>query len=212
LGDAATIVNVGAGAGSYEPADRLVVALEPSSVMLDQHPGPRRVRGVAEALPFPDGSFDAAMAVLTVHHWRDRPAGLSELRRVARRQVLLAFDSQYQGFWLDEYLPPLAGFDDSGTDQIASALDICSVEVVPVPHDCTDGFLAAYWRRPECYLDPAVRASISGLALLPDRVITQGIARLAADLESGRWADRHRELLASAEMDYGYRLIVAGPR
>jgi len=216
LGDAQLIVDIGSGAGSYEPADRTVVAVDASSVMLAQHPGPRRVRGAAEHLPFRDAWFDAAMAIFTVHHWTDLDAGLAELRRVSRRQVILTFDHAMEGrFWLSDYVPAMLDQDHSWRatiDGVTGPLDTDHVEVLPVPHDCVDGFMAAYWRRPERYLDPTVRASISGLALLPDRDIEPGMRRLAADLESGAWRDRYGHLLQLDEIDVGYRIVVAGAR
>jgi SAM-dependent methyltransferase len=211
LGGAARVVNVGAGTGSYEPDDRVVVAVEPSPVMLGQHTGPRRLRGVAEALPFPDGAFDAGLAVLTVHHWRDPQLGLAELQRVSRRQVVLAYDPAYEHrMWLvSEYLPEIATGTAVSADEIAACLGTRRVETVPVPWDSTDGWLGAYWRRPEAYLDPAVGAAISGLALLDPGVRDRGLDRLRADLASGRWHDRHADLLERDTMDYGYRLVVA---
>jgi SAM-dependent methyltransferase len=214
LGDAERIINVGAGTGSYEPEDRFVVAFDASEVMLGQHPGRHRVRGAAEYLPFADGEFDAAMAIFTVHHWRDVAAGLAELRRVARRQVILTFDHEMEGrFWLSDYVPAMNAQEHSWVatiEGVASPLGTDQVEVLPVPHDCVDGFMAAYWRRPERYLDPAVRANISGLALLPPADIDPGIARLAADLESGAWHERYGHLLELDEFDAGYRIVVAG--
>lgn len=214
LGDAPRIVNVGAGTGSYELTDRFVVAFDASEVMLEQHPGARRVRGGAEQLPFPDSSFDAAMAILTVHHWRDVNAGLAELRRVARRQVVLTFDHEMEdAFWLHDYVPAVNAQNHAWIATIpavAEPLEADRVEVMPVPHDCHDGVLAAYWRRPERYLDPGVRANISGLALRPPAEIERAMARLAADLESGAWHDRYGHLLDLDEYDAGYRLVVAG--
>jgi SAM-dependent methyltransferase len=214
LGDAERILDVGAGAGSYEPAGRCVVAMDPSAVMLDQHPGPRRIRGVAEHLPFDDDSFDASLGVFTVHHWTDQNAGLAELRRVSRRQVILTFDEQMErAFWLNDYWPVTEQHDGAWIatiDAVARPLHTDRVEVVFVPHDCEDGFMAAYWRRPERYLDPDVRANISGLALLSPTEAEAGARRLAADLESGAWHDRHGHLLALEELDAGYRLVVAG--
>jgi hypothetical protein len=215
LGDAERIVDVGAGTGSYEPDDRFVVAIDASAVMLGQHPGARRLRGAAENLPFPDGSFDAAMAIFTVHHWRDIGAGLAELQRVARRQVILTFDNEMEGrFWLSDYVPAMLQQEHSWAatiEGVTGPLGTDRVEVVPVPHDCIDGFMAAYWRRPERYLDPAVRACISGLALLAPDDIEPGMARLAADIESGAWRERYGHLLELDEYDAGYRLVVAGP-
>jgi SAM-dependent methyltransferase len=214
LGDARHIVNVGAGAGSYEPSDRTVVAIDPSMVMLEQHRGRRRLRGRAEHLPFPDGAFDASLAVFTVHHWTDPDGGLAELRRVSHRQVVLTFDERMErDFWLNDYWPVTEQHDGSWlatVEAVAGPLGTDRVELVPVPHDCQDGFMAAWWRRPERYLDPAVRANISGLALLSAAEAEAGARRLADDLESGAWHERHGYLLELDEIDAGYRLVVAG--
>jgi SAM-dependent methyltransferase len=214
LGDSERIVDVGAGAGSYEPDDRFVVAFDASMVMLGQHEGRRRVQGAAEHLPFPDSSFDAAMAIFTVHHWRDLAAGLAELRRVARRQVILTFDNEMEGrFWLSDYVPAMLRQTHSWAatiDGVTGPLGTDHVEILPVPHDCTDGFMAAYWRRPERYLEPDVRANISGLALLEPEDIEPGMRRLANDLESGAWRERYGHLLELDELDCGYRIVVAG--
>jgi SAM-dependent methyltransferase len=216
LGDARTVVNVGAGTGSYEPADREVTAVEPSAVMRAQRPpgAAPAVDAGAEALPFGDGAFDAAMAVWTLHHWSDWRAGCRELRRVARRVVVMTWDPSYaDALWfVREYLP--RGSLPHVTDfpalaEQASALHARS-EVLPVPWDCADGFFSAFWRRPEAYLDPAVRAGISTLAQLGDAVLEPGLARLRADLQDGTWARRHAELLALDELDAGLRLLV-GP-
>jgi SAM-dependent methyltransferase len=215
LDGAVTVLNVGAGAGSYEPADRPVVALDASTVMLSQHRGTKRVQGVAEALPFPDQSFDAAMASITMQHWPDQAGGLAELRRVARRQVVFTYDAHHplEHWVVSEYVPAIRDLDRGRfptIDEVVDALDAHTVEPLPVAHDCPDGFQAAYWRRPERYLDPAVRASISTFALLPQDIVDEGMTRLAADLESGRWAREHADLLDRDEIDYGYRLIIAG--
>jgi SAM-dependent methyltransferase len=217
LGDARTVVNVGAGTGNYEPPDREVTAVEPSAVMLAQrgHDAAPAVQAVAEDLPFDDGSFHAAMAVLTLHHWSDWRAGCAELRRVARdRVVVFSWDPTYRArMWLAaEYFPTLswevvAGFP-SLADQ-AAALD-AALEVVPVPWDCRDGFFSAFWRRPEAYLDPAVRAGISTLAKRTEDELAEGLARLRADIESGAWQRRHADLLELEELDLGYRLLVTG--
>jgi SAM-dependent methyltransferase len=222
LGDAVTVVNVGAGAGSYEPADRRVLAVEPSPTMLAQRPATAApaVRATAERLPLPDGAVDAGLAVLTVHHWRDHAAGLAELARVSRRQVVLTWDAEFlaRSFWLAaEYLPEIERHEAglACVDEIAAELarhnGHVEVSPVPVPADCTDGFLAAFWRRPQAYLDPAVRASTSGLAVLPPEVVDRAIARLTADLADGRWHRLHRDLLDRDALDLGYRLVVAGP-
>jgi SAM-dependent methyltransferase len=216
LGDARTVVNVGAGAGSYEPADRDVTAVEPSAVMIAQRPpdAAPAVQASAEALPFADASFDAAMAVLTIHHWSDFPGGAAELRRVARdRVVVLSWDPTYAGrFWLSaEYFPETWQRDDVANfpslAEQAAAFGDAEIEVVPVPWDCHDGFFSSFWRRPEAYLDPAVRAGISVLAKRSEQELAEGLARLRADLESGTWARRHADLLERDELDLGYRLL-----
>ncbi|MFF2577098.1 class I SAM-dependent methyltransferase [Streptomyces goshikiensis] len=215
LGDARTVVNVGAGAGSYEPTDREVTAVEPSRVMLDQHPGTRKVKAGAEELPFEDGAFDAAMAVMTVHHWSDLKRGLAELRRVSRRQAVFTWDPTHpRVLWLiEEYLPEIRELELSWftpLTEVAEALGAHTVLPFPIPHDFTDGFQVAHWRRPESYLDPVVRAATSTFATLGPAVVEPGIARLRADLESGEWRRRHAGLLARESVDYGYRLVIAG--
>jgi SAM-dependent methyltransferase len=211
LGDARTVVNVGAGAGAYEPSGREVTAVEPSEAMIAQRPvgAAAVVRGVAEALPFGDASFDAAMAVLSDHHWSDRAAGLRELRRVGRRTVVFTWDrAAVQDSWLvRDYLPGFGRIAAAGMaiEDIAAHLGGARIDVVPVPHDCTDGFLHAYWRRPEAYLDPAVRANVSVFSQLD---ASEGIERLEADLRSGVWHERNGHLLGLDELDLGYRLLV----
>ncbi|WP_329457966.1 class I SAM-dependent methyltransferase [Streptomyces sp. NBC_01497] len=214
LGDARTVVNVGAGAGSYEPEDLAVTAVEPSQVMLDQHPGPVKVRAGAEELPFPDGSFDAAMAVMTVHHWSDLARGLAELRRVARRQVVFTWDVSHRPeLWLmSEYLPEIRTLEEGRFTPVAEVARLMSAHTVlefPIPHDFTDGFQTAYWRRPEQFLDPAVRAANSTFAQLPAAVVEPAMERLRADLDSGAWARRHADLLTRESVDYGYRVLIA---
>jgi SAM-dependent methyltransferase len=216
LGPARSVVNVGAGTGNYEPADRFVVAVEPSEVMVSQRSGrpAPAVRGVAEALPFPAGAFDAALAFLTVHHWTDLARGAAELRRVARRQVVFLFEpSVTDGFWAIDYFPEARHVpterDAPGVDRLRELLDVREVRTVPVPLDCTDGFGAAFYGRPEAYLDPHVQAGMSWLALLPDHVRARGTARLAADLRSGGWDRRLGHLRRLPELDVGYRLLVA---
>jgi SAM-dependent methyltransferase len=215
LGDARTVVNIGAGTGSYEPHGRHVVAVDPSSVMLGQHLGPARVRAGAESLPFPDGGFDAAMAILTVHHWSDLSAGVQEMRRVARRQVVFTWDPAFEReVWVvAEYVPEIGVLERRRFSTIGDLVDRLGAHTVlpfEIPCDFMDGFQAAFWRRPEAYLDPRVRAGISTFAVLPDEIVAPAMARLRADLASGVWEGRHRDLLAAASMDYGYRLIIAG--
>jgi SAM-dependent methyltransferase len=219
LGDARTVVNVGAGTGNYEPVDREVTAVEPSAVMIAQRApdAAPAVQATAEDLPFADDSFDAAMAVLTLHHWTDWRAGCAELERVARdRVVVFSWDPACRTtMWLGpEYFPEQSEQDvatfPSLADQ-ADALNTDRVEVVPIPWDCSDGFFSAFWRRPEAYLDPAVRAGISTMAKRPEAELADGLARLRADIESGEWASRHADLLELEELDLGYRLLIARP-
>ena len=220
LGDAGSVVNVGAGAGSYEPLDRRVVAVEPSREMIAQRPpgAGRAVQAAAEALPFVDRAFDAALAVLTLHHWRDRTAGLAELRRVARRRIVIVNwePAGLDDFWLTrEYIPALAELDAvlfPTAVELEAALGPLRVEPLPVPHDCVDGFLGAYWRRPEAYLDAGVRGAMSTFARLgPEaaRSVSEGLERLADDLATGRWEARFGHLRARNAVDLGYRLVVA---
>jgi SAM-dependent methyltransferase len=223
LGDARTVLNVGAGAGSYEPADREVVALEPSAVMIAQRPpgAARVVQGRAEELPFADRSFDAVMAVLSDHHWADRPRGLRELRRVARDRVVLfnANPAELDLFWLTtEYLPEVLELiphrhREPGVwrNELREALGGADLTAVLVPHDCTDGFYGAYWRRPEAYLDPDVRQGTSVFSQVSSGAVDRAIDALSADLRDGRWQERHRELLSMDELHLGYYVITAEP-
>lgn len=212
LGPARTVLNVGAGAGSYEPADREVTAVEPSIEMIRQRPASSAtvVQGRAEELPFDDDSFDASMAVLTVHHWSDQAKGLREMRRVTRGPVvILTYDPAFRGFWLTDYIPELVALDEAQLPPLSTYdqwLGPVAISSVPIPHDCTDGFLCAYWRRPAAYLDPRVRAAISSFWALSD--VSQALARLGQDLESGAWAERYSQLLDLDAFDCGYRLVV----
>lgn len=216
LGEPRSVVNVGAGAGSYEPPTT-VLAVEPSAVMIGQRPpgSAVAVRATAERIPLEDGVCDAALAVLTVHHWSDRRQGLAEMRRVARRSVVFTHDpAAAAGFWLvRDYLPEIVEFDLGRMPTVDQLVEWMggqvSVVTVPIPHDCTDGFLCAYWRRPQAYLDPGVRAGISTLAQL-GAPVDRAMAALAADLRSGVWRRRNRELLELSEADLGYRLLTAG--
>ncbi len=216
LADSASIVNVGAGAGSYEPRDRRVVAVEPSATMIRQRPldSALVIRGTAERLPLLDGAVDSALAILTVHHWSDPARGLSEMRRVSRsRVVVLTWDQDvWESFWLiREYLSCAREVDRRramGIAEIASVLGGGEVQSVPIPHDCVDGFHGAFWRRPEAYLDPRIRAGISAYTAMPAEERDEGLRRLAEDIDSGAWEDRHRNLLDLDELDLGYRLIV----
>jgi SAM-dependent methyltransferase len=217
LGDARSVVNVGAGTGAYEPLDRDVTAVEPSAVMLAQRSAGAApaVQGSAEELPFADGTFDAALAVLTMHHWCDWRAGIAELRRVARRRVvMLTFDPAYIArYWLvRDYLPEIAVQDEARFPPLATvaeALGAAETMPVPIADDCSDGFLCAWWRRPLAYLDDGVRANISSFRVLAPDALAAALARLERDVVDGTWAERNAELIAHDEADFGYRLLVA---
>lgn len=212
LGSAKTILNVGAGTGSYEPADRELIAVEPSLEMIRKR-GPQAapaIRATADRLPFADQSFDAAMAILTIHHWPDKQAGLREMRRVARGPLLLlTFDPAHRP-WLTDYLPQLARLDEAQMPRLSDYEKwLGQVRIAPllVPHDCSDGFLYAYWRRPAAYLDPRIRSGSSSFWAIEDS--QAGLNRLAQDLESGEWQRRYADLLAREEYDAGYRLVLS---
>jgi SAM-dependent methyltransferase len=214
LGDAATVVNVGAGAGSYEPMDRSVVAVEPSFAMIRQRPAGSApvVQASAADLPFRDAAFAAALAVLTVHHWPDRVRGLRELARVAQhRLVILTWDPATSGFWLvEDYFPAIADIDRQilpPMEELRQTLGNIEVRPLPVPYDCTDGFLGAYWRRPHAYLEPGVRSAISTFAKIGD--VESGLIRLRGDLADGTWERRYGHLLHQSKLDLGYRLVIA---
>ncbi len=214
IGDARSVVNVGAGAGSYEPPQTLL-AVEPSMVMIAQRPpglAPAALT-TAERIPLPDASVDAALCILTIHHWPDLAAGIAELRRVARRGVFFTWDRDVTAeFWLmRDYFPEMAAADYAKAvplERLAElAGPITSNVPVEVPHDCIDGFMGAFWRRPERYLDPVVRAGISGFSLIDDEQLAAGLGRLESDVRSGAWHARYRDLLDRESMDLGYRLI-----
>ena len=221
LGDARTVLNVGAGTGNYEPTDREVVALEPSEVMIGQRPPGAApvVRGRAEQLPFEYGSFDAVMAILSDHHWTDRRRGFQELCRVARERVVLfnANPGEADLFWMTtEYLPEFLElipprYRDRGAweEELRSLFGSLDLVPAPIPHDCTDGFYGAHWRRPEAFLDPAVRRGISVFAQLSSAAVDRAIDALGADLETGRWLDRHRDSLKMDDLHLGYYVVVA---
>ena len=169
------------------------------------------IQGHAETLPFGDNSFDASMAILTVHHWADKEKGLKEMRRVARgRVVVLTFDPSHRGSWLADYIPELAALDDVRMPRMTDYgewLGPVEISAVPIPRDCTDGFLYAYWRRPAAYLDPRIRAAMSSFWAIDNA--SEGLEKLARDLDTGAWARRYAELLKLDECDLGYRLVVA---
>jgi SAM-dependent methyltransferase len=212
LGSAQSILNVGAGTGSYEPSGRKLVAVEPSLEMIRQRDpaAAPAIRASADRLPFENDSFDAAMAILTIHHWPDKEAGLREMRRVTRGPiVLLTFDPAHRP-WLTDYLPALAALDEAQMPRMsdyAQWLGPVQVSPVPIPHDCSDGFLYAYWRRPEAYLDARIRSGSSSFWALDD--VEHELQMLARDLETGEWQRRHADLLALDAYDAGYRLVIA---
>jgi len=217
LGDARTVLNVGAGAGSYEPTDREVIAVEPSPVMIAQRPpaAAPAIQGVAEALPLEDRSVDATMGVFTMQHWHDIDQGLAEVLRVTRhRAVFLTLDVEVTAeMWLcRDYLPEIIEHDREAFPTIAHlerTLPDVRVETMPVPSDCTDGFCVALWSRPEAHLDPEVRRSSSIWHLLSDSVIEPALKRLRNDLESGEWDRRYGELRTRPSLDVGLRLVTA---
>jgi SAM-dependent methyltransferase len=223
LGDGRVVVNVGAGTGNYEPVDRIVVAVEPSTVMVEQRAAGSApvVRASGSALPVASGSADVAMAILTMHHWDDWAAGLAELCRVAPRRVVLTMDFEiHASFWfLEDYVPEVGEttrVQEPTYEQVAEVIGAdagtCAVIPLLVPRDMRDGVLGAYWCRPEAYLDPAVRANCSGLALANPAVVDRGVAALEADLSSGAWQRRHGDLADLPAVDLGYRLVVADVR
>jgi SAM-dependent methyltransferase len=217
LGDARSVVNVGAGTGSYEPTDREVVAVEPSAVMIHQRPpgSATVVQATAEALPFEGDSFDAATAILTLHHWSDVEAGLAEMVRVARRRVVIVgFDSDLwsEQWMVRDYLPEIATWRaaaEPSLPRVLAALPPATVERLLCPNDCTDRMFATLWARPEQYLDPRVRAATSVWDQLPAEVSGRALEALRRDLESGEWDRRYGHLRTTPELDGGLRLIRA---
>ena len=215
LGECRSVLNIGAGTGSYEPSDLDVVAVEPSITMIRQRRGKAAlaVQARAEALPFRDASFDAALGVLTLHHWADLRRGLAECRRIARKRVVfLTVDIEVFGrFWLvRDYFPDLLAINRTifpSVDALAATLGPVDAITVLVPADCMDGFGGAYWRRPEAYLDSAIRAGMSTFAKLGN--VEDRVALLRQDLASGQWRRRNRNLMSQDALDLGYRLVAA---
>jgi len=215
LGEARSVLNVGAGAGSYEPAGREVTAVEPSRAMIAQRPPGSApvVEAVAENLPFEDDSFDAAMAIITVHHWSNVRAGLTEMARVARqRVVVLTFDpAPAADLWLvRDYFPGALDYHADAMPpigELTAMLPGATVEPVPIPNGCADGFFIAIWDRPELHLDPDVRRASSCWHQMPKDEIEHGLAKLKADLESDRWDERNGHLRELPDLDVGLRLL-----
>lgn len=221
LADSRTVVNVGAGTGSYEPTDRHVIAIEPSDVMAAQRPDhlAPAIRGSAAPLPLRDRSVDAAMAVLTVHHWDDqREAGVRELRRVARGPVVIVtIDPTVSAtMWLQrDYAPEIAALDDATVPAID---DVCrwlgghvAVEPIPTPRDTPDWTLASFWAHPERLLDAQACQATSALARLEPAVLARIVAEVQRDLRDGTWDERNGDLRDLDELDVGLRLVVARP-
>lgn len=217
LGDAESVVNVGAGTGTYEPCDREVIPIEPSQLMISRR-SPElatAIEGYAENLPLASDSVDAAIACMALHHWSDWRVGVQELRRVARRRVVIfTYDpTGSERFWLlRDYLPKLARLESRRFpkigEQVAAIGEHVVVEPVPIPHDCEDGLLAAYWRRPMAYLDEEVREAISTFRLPGAELLLGGLETLAEDLQNGRWEDLNQSILERESFDLGYRLLV----
>jgi len=217
IGDAKRVINIGAGTGSYEPSERAVIAVEPSELMVSQRPKSESlvVMAAAENVPIVSGWADLTMTMLSLHHWTDWRAGVSEMRRLASRRLVLTYDPEFHAsFWLlRDYLPEVAASERTRTpkvEDIADALgDDIEIITLEVPWDCIDGVLPANWRRPAAYLDPQVRACSSGLAQADQRVVERAVQELAKDLDSGAWEQRNDELLAMNSFDAGFRLIVS---
>ncbi len=216
LGDARSVVNVGAGTGAYEPSDLDVLAVEPSETMIAQRPigSARVVHASAERLPFDDAVFDAGLAVNTVHHWTDLRAGLRELRRVVRQRVVVFLRDPLRGasFWLTkDYLPSLDTSRRYGSIMATINEEFPSLREYRfcLPCDCADGVFTAFWAKPEMYLDAAVRRNISNFALARDEDVKAGLDALRSDLESGAWDRSYGYLRMLTELDLGHRVIVA---
>lgn len=210
------LVNVGAGAGSYEPPGADLIAVEPSQTMIEQRPFDAApvVQGVAECLPFKDGQFDVALAILTTHHWSDAAQGLAELARVSHRQVIVTWDADYfvENFWLvRDYVPQISDRERAlpTLATVQEQLQITTVETLAIPADFTDGIFASHWARPEAYLEPDRRAAMSGLALMDQKAVDAAMRRLENDIQDGTWTRRYAELLEVPAADLGFRLVTA---
>lgn len=214
LGDFASVINIGAGTGSYESEARQITAVEPSETMIRQRPDAAApaVQAIAEALPFADGTFEAATTFLSIHHWTDWQLGIREALRVAGGRLLMFTWTGFPtGFWLTEYFPEIIELDEGLFPTIAELETLTGPlleEVVPIPADCIDGFLCAYWRRPEAYLDAIVRAGMSTFAKIEN--VEERILELKSDLGSGAWNERFGHLRNVEVFDYGYRVLSCG--
>ena len=216
LSSCATVLNVGAGAGSYEPPT-CIMAVEPSQRMIEQRPPgiARCIRAVAEHLPLADKSFDGSLASMTIHHWKDVRAGLAEMRRVTRkRMVLFTWDPEFEAnYWLmRDYFPAILELDRPRFPTLRALeamLHRIDVQTVPISADCQDGFIGAFWKRPEAFLDPDVVRGNSAMAQLDPQKLQDGIGRLRADLRTGAWLRRNPHLAAQNELDLGYRLVIS---
>lgn len=219
LGNSKTVINIGAGTGSYEPRDRTVVAVEPSEVMIKQRSFQciPSVRAMADSLPFIDKSFDASMTVISIHHWHpNQRKGIEEMRRVARNKVLIVtYDSRVcEQMWLTtDYIPETANLD---RDTLPTPEDICEwlncntkVETIPISRDTPDWMFGSFWAHPERVLDPIARASTSGFSRQPKKVIDRVVANISRDLESGKWDEKYGHLRELVEYDAGLRIITA---
>ncbi len=210
---------MGAGSGSYEPADLHVVAIEPSDVMVAQRPRALSpaIRATADAIPLRDKSVDAAMAILTLHHWDDTcERGVRELVRVARdRVVILTYDAEVSGaMWLmSDYFPEVAELDRAifpAPAHVASWLgNTVEIETIPIPRDTPDWMLGSYWAHPERVLDASARSATSGFARMSPEVVARVVDAVGRDLADGTWETRHGWLRQLQEHDVGLRLIVA---
>ncbi len=213
LNGADRVLNVGAGIGAYEPNNCEVVAIEPSEKMIAWRPPSTTtvIRGYAERLPFKSLVFEASMAILTIHHWSDIRQGLNEMLRVTRGKIILFTWIGYgEDFWLEDYIPEIHGIDLAlfpTLKELEEILGPLTVEPVEIPHDCTDGFMCAYWRRPEAYLNSDVRKAISTFSRIGN--IQERLQRLEDDLDSGRWGQKYGHLLLEETMDLGYRVVVS---
>ena len=214
LAGAGNLVNIGAGTGSYEPKNIPVIAVEPSATMIRQRDPCKApaIRAVASALPFADASFSTSLSVLTVHHWQERQTAFAEIHRVVKnRALIVTWDPESPGFWLTrDYFPELLTIDGPKfptLDEFRQSFEKIDVYPLLIPHDCADGFLGAYWRRPHYYLDEQARAGMSTFAEIDDQ--REPLARLAADLESGEWHKRNAAILNATELDLGYRIVIA---